>query len=57
MKKVLLNVGDVVEFVKGGAVDEGLLLVKDTYKAVIEFDGENAKELVDVPYKDIKAKI
>ena len=58
MKKNLLSVGYVVEFVKGGALLNGIIIEKDTYNTKIEImDEQGVKSVVECPYKDIKASI
>jgi len=51
MKKNLLEVGNAVEFVKNGNIDNGVLIEKAVYNAKIENDN---KDVIEVPYKDIK---
>ena len=47
----MLEVGNSVEFVKDGSLEVGVLIEKDVYNAKIE---NNEKDVIDVPYKDIK---
>jgi hypothetical protein len=53
-----LELGNKVEYLKYGMVNEGTLIEKDTYNAKIEVpENENASAVLTIPYKDIKTVI
>lgn len=57
MKKALLKLGNTVEFLKDGMINDGTLVAKNAYNADIEAVTTDEQEdaVITVPYKDIKS--